>query len=181
MQHGQSAAAGRAARPTRTGCLPAVFLLGLLLASPAPAQPQAPDPATLEAARSLVQDVIGPPFMAQFWLQFRGGYLRNRIGGERAGSPEVARVFDTEVLPLFRAREPDLLAGMAVAYAGVFSLEDIQAMHTFFQSPTGQRVLERETQLNQAIGAMVGTWTRQVTDETLPQVRAAFARIGVPM
>lgn len=66
-----------------------------------------------------------------------------------------------------------LMKEMAMAVAEMFELEDLEALDTFYASPTGQKLLKKMPELNARLGEIGNTFgdrMAQVSEETLAKI-----------
>lgn len=135
-----------------------VFALGLALAVPAFAAPQAPksavDPARLAAAREVVSLAM-PPATRDAMLAQMSTAMANNMRQGMLGNPQMKAMFaqDPRLQPIFdrymtriqartaetiRSGMPPLYDAMGRAYARRFTLPQLADLKAFFQTPTGR-------------------------------------------
>jgi len=127
-----------------------------------PARAQAPltatSPENLTAARELIQVMkVTEQFKAVLPViaqNLKPAVVQNR--------PEVEKVYDT-MMPLFyqraQQRFTELSDSIAGIYASNFTVDEMHDMVTFYKSPTGQKLLERQptiTRDSMAAGQQLG-------------------------
>jgi uncharacterized protein len=134
------------------------YILAALVFSAAPAAPQSPSEDTLRAARELViasragdQIKMLLPLIVQ---QIKPMIVQNR--------PEVERDLD-QIMPLMlglmNSRIEQFTDTMAQIYARSFTVDELRQMQAFYQSPTGQKLLDRTPAIAQesmALGQKIG-------------------------
>jgi hypothetical protein len=97
------------------------------------------------------------------------------------GRPAVERDYDAimpKMLEGFSARLGDLADMVAIVYANNFSLEELRAIASFYRSPVGQKLLERQpiiVQQSMQAGQLLG---KSVTDEVMPRLIEELRKRG---
>ena len=150
-------------------------------ANPAsPAQPAAPeqvDPAKEAAIRHLME-LTGVGKLSDQMVDATRPQMREMIGQLIEDDARAQKFLDT-FFQKFRTRftETDLINAIVPIYARHYSLEDIQALNAFYESPLGQRVmreLPEITKESQAAGAAIG---QKAAMETLQEMSADYPEL----
>lgn len=127
-------------------------------AQTAPAAAPAPDPARLAAAQALMQrilpadkrDAMIEQMVRPMFENMRGAIFSGpKFESAKAKNPELAATVETFMtdefehsIGLMKATMPAMLNAMARAYARRFTLEQLEAIDTFFQTPAGRAYVE---------------------------------------
>ncbi|HEX4695506.1 DUF2059 domain-containing protein [Sphingomonas sp.] len=144
---------------------------------PPPAASAAVDPAKLAIARDVINVVLPPDQRDKMFASILDTTMRNMMAGAMQGSgvaeeikdnPKVQAVFERFVerqrsfaMADLRAAMPDLVEAYARAYARMFSLDDLQAIRTFVQTPAGAHFVQRGSTM--LADPDVSAWQRRLT------------------
>ncbi len=158
----------------------AVFV-ALLLIGPAGAQSSqrgdTPPPESLAAARELVAVMKATDqFKALLPIVLQG--IKPAVV---QGRPNVEKDFDT-ILPVIldgaRQRVDRLADILADIYARNFSVDEIHDLIAFYQTPTGQKLLQRQPVVARESMAAGQQWGRQLVDELRQQINDELRKRG---
>jgi hypothetical protein len=127
-------------------------------AQTAPVTAAAPDPARLSAAQALIgrimpadkRDAMVEQMLRPMMENIRGAVLSGpKFEAARADNPKLAATVETFMKEEFersietmKAAMPAMTDAMARAYARRFTLDQLQALDTFFQTPAGRAYVE---------------------------------------
>lgn len=84
----------------------------------------------------------------------------------------------SKVLETYKGRKGELLDQFARVYALQFSMEELQKIVDFYQSPVGQKLATANATLNQDIKAVMKVFDNNARVEFLAQVRAELKAKG---
>jgi hypothetical protein len=158
------------------------LLLALLLgfATPALAQaPGAPSQERRDAARALVEEVLAPSFFAQFWPEFRNGFLRAFRRPPGMSEADAEQAVNEALLPMFREREADLQVALTELYAREFEAAELAELQRFYASPLGQRLLAANPRLAHGMAQAAQAWSQAILRDRLPDIREALRSKGM--
>ncbi len=117
--------------------------------------------------------------------QMANGMVAQMTQGLRQARPDLpknALDFLPEVMNEVMSDEKGFFASMFIAmYHQHFSLEDIQNMLTFYESPTGLKVLEKQSVMLQQGMVIGGEWGKRLQPEINRRVRARLAAQGIQL
>ncbi|MFG1433166.1 DUF2059 domain-containing protein [Xanthobacter sp. V2C-8] len=157
-----------------------VSVLGGALAGPGAAlaqQAAAPTAVQIDLAKQLVE--------ANGEVRAFDGVIANIVDGAALSflstNPDLAkqlREVAIAVRPEFEKRKPELLQILAVAYAARFSEAELKEALTFYQTPTGRKLVsDRPAIVQQAVQGVQG-WGAQLNAQAVERVRAEMKKKG---
>jgi len=142
----------------RTALVSAAASLALLLlyAGGAVAEDAAPVDAARIAAAKKLMEVTGVTKQMDGMVAAMGQGFRKGASDARKGpdADKLSDVFDGQLKRLMSYRDA-MIDDFAVVYAQRFTVEELEAVTDFYQSPTGQKFIEAMPALMQA-GAQIG-------------------------
>ena len=155
---------------------PAAVLACQLLAGVALTQP-APSPAAVAAARELVElkggSAMFDPVIVSMIEQTKNALLQT--------NPQLANDLNavaTQLRNEFGPRRDELMAQAAKLYAGRFTEQEIKDMVTFYKSPLGKKMLEREPVVLDQTFNFMQQWAPRVGEEVMNRFRAEMKKKG---
>jgi uncharacterized protein len=162
-----------------------IVLLGALaLFSGAPARAQStppqPSPEAVAAAKELVETM----HLTHQFEAILPSVLKTIKPSIVQGRPEVDREYDALVPALvdsFRSRLTDLADAMAVIYATNFSADDLHAIIAFYQTPVGQKMLEKLPALSQQTMASGAKFGRSVAEDLRNKMIEELRKKGIDL
>jgi hypothetical protein len=152
--------------------------LGLALSVvPAGAQAPAPSPAAVAAAKEILAmknaNAMYASVVPNVVHQTKEALLRNNLNYQKDLN-EVALI----VAQSLAGREKEIADGMAKAYAGEFTEQELKDMVAFYKTPLGQKMLAAEPKaIQQSMGYMNG-WAQQFAEVVNAQFRAEMRKRG---
>jgi len=162
---------------TRAKALVAVALSAAILAVSAPAMAQEVPPEQLALARKYI-DLTDRAAVFEITLVEIGiGTLRELT----TQNPEIAEETDLavgKVLETYKDRKGELLDQFARVYAVRFTVEELQEIVAFYESPTGQKLAQANTEVNGDLQAVLQVFTNNTRDEFFAKVRAELRAQG---
>ncbi|KPP93240.1 DUF2059 domain-containing protein [Erythrobacter sp. HL-111] len=150
-------------RPLRSGALAlaapfafasAAFAPAGLAAEETAAQAAVSDIRALEVAREIIaigmpeetRETVFAATMDQMMVQMREAQKQSGMIGEDPAIEAIVEAnlaeFREDAMGALRARLPELMEGWALAYASIFSHEDLVAIREFVRTPAGQRFFQ---------------------------------------
>jgi uncharacterized protein len=148
-----------------------LFAATVLAVVPAPAQtPPPPAPENLAAAHQLI-DVMKATDQFKAVLPILITNLKGAIVQNR---PDVEKQYDA-MMPIFaekaQQRLTELTDTMAEIYARNFTLNELHDLVAFYQTPTGQKFIERQPVIAQASMAAGRTFGQSVARDVQDQMK----------
>ena len=159
----------------------ALLLFAALLAGPALGQSQnAPtDPAVLAEARKLMGAIKAEELMTRIMPMINVMIGQMMIKANPGEGAKIKQALDELFMPEFKAQLPTFVDEMAKLYARHYTLEDLQQLNAFYQSPVGQKVVRETPQLSQE-GMILGQlWGRRMAESTLEKLAPKFRERGL--
>ncbi|MCP8887811.1 DUF2059 domain-containing protein [Devosia ureilytica] len=86
-----------------------------------------------------------------------------------------------EVIKGYNGRKGELLDQFARVYAISFSLEELTEIVAFYESPTGQKLAQANSDLNTDIRRVLQVYTNNLRTEFFAKVRAGLREQGVEL
>lgn len=86
-----------------------------------------------------------------------------------------------EVIKDYNGRKGDLLDQFARVYAIYFSLEELTEIVAFYESPTGQKLAQANSELNGDIRRVLQVYTNNLRTEFFAKVRAGLREKGIEL
>jgi hypothetical protein len=96
-------------------------------------------------------------------------------------NPELAEEVDLaigKVLETYQGRKGELLDQFARIYATRFTLEELQQIVAFYETPTGQKLAAANTEVNSDLQAVLQVFTNNTRSEFFAKVRAELRAQG---
>lgn len=162
---------------TRAKALMAVLLGAAILAGAAPAMAQEVPPEQLALARKYVDLTDRAAVYEVTLVEIGLGTLRDIT----TQNPEIAKETDLavgKVLEEYKDRKGELLDQFARVYAVRFTVEELQAIVAFYESPTGQKLAQANTEVNGDLQAVLQVFTNNTRSEFFAKVRAVLRAQG---
>lgn len=162
---------------TRAKALVAVALGAVLLAVVAPAMAQEVPPEQLALARKYVDLTDRAAVYEVTLVEIGIGTLRELT----TQNPEIAKETDLavgKVLEEYKDRKGELLDQFARVYAVRFTVEELQQIVDFYESPTGQKLAQANTEVNSDLQAVLQVFTNTTRTEFFAKVRAELRAQG---
>jgi hypothetical protein len=157
-----------------TTALAALILLGATAhaqtppaTTPAPAaQPALPTmaatPESRQAAATLTE-MIGVTRQSQQLVAVMRAQMVQMVIRSSGKSPEEAsKIVDEVLMPDFTSQETELTDAIIDVWASNFSTEDLKALHDFYATPLGQRLIATLPQITQQGMAAGQAWGRRI-------------------
>lgn len=162
---------------TRAKALLAVVLGAAILATAVPAMAQEVPPEQLALARKYI-DLTDRAAIYEITLVEIGiGTMRQIV----QQNPEIAEETDLavgKILEQYRDRKGELLNQFARVYAARFSVEELQQIVTFYETPTGQKLAQANSEVNSDLQAVLQVFTNNTRSEFFAKVRAELRAQG---
>ncbi|MCR6673198.1 DUF2059 domain-containing protein [Devosia ginsengisoli] len=162
---------------TRTRALLAVALSAAMLVVAVPAMAQEVPPEQLALARKYI-DLTDRAAVYEITLVEIGiGTMRQIV----QQNPEIMDETDAavgKVLEEYRERKGELLDQFARVYAVRFSVEELQEIVAFYETPTGQKLAQANTEVNSDLQAVLQVFTNNTRSEFFAKVRAELRAQG---
>ena len=151
--------------------------LGLALGlSVCPALAQAPDAATLQAAKTVVAKMQGDRTAA---LAAMSGPMVGMVQQMGVREADRAGVLVQEViLPVMTAHYDELLDIQARSYAGALSRADLTAVGAFYDTPAGRNFAAAQPRLAQAQLTGITQWMGTIAPEMQTKLTQAMQSRG---
>ncbi|SEP75659.1 hypothetical protein SAMN05428969_0770 [Devosia sp. YR412] len=162
---------------TRAKALLAMALGVAMLAVAAPAMAQEVPPEQLALARKYI-DLTDRASVYEITLVEIGiGTMRQIV----TQNPEIVDETDEavgKILEEYRDRKGELLDQFARIYAVRFTVEELQQIVAFYETPTGQKLAQANTEVNSDLQAVLQVFTNNTRPEFFAKVRAELRAKG---
>jgi hypothetical protein len=162
---------------TRAKALVAVVLGAAILLAALPAMAQEVAPEQLALARKYIDLTDRAAVYEVTLVEIGIGTMRQIV----QQNPEISDETNTavgKVLEEYRARKGELLDQFARVYAVRFTTEELQEIVTFYESPTGQKLAQANTEVNADLQAVLQVFTNNTRSEFFAKVRAELRAQG---
>ncbi|HZT25999.1 MAG TPA: DUF2059 domain-containing protein [Pseudolabrys sp.] len=161
----------------RRALRPAAIALVLASLTPAGHAQQQPSPASLLVAKQLIvttgATAVFNPLIAGVVEQAKLLYLQQNPALAKDLN-EVANKIRTDLQPRFA----EITDEVAKLYATNFSEQELKDILTFYQSPTGQKLLKTQPKVIDASMAFAQTWANKLSDEVIAKMRDEMKKKG---
>ena len=164
----------------RGKALLAVALSATLLAFSAPAMAQEVPPEQLALARKYVDLTDRAAVFETTMVEIAIGSMRQIV----QQNPEISEQTNTaigKVLEEFRGRKSELLDQFARVYAVRFTIAELQEIVAFYESPTGQKLSQANSEVNMDLQRVMQVFTNNVRPEFFAKVRAELRTQGIEL
>jgi hypothetical protein len=163
---------------TRARALLAVVLSAAVLSVslPAMAQQEVP-PEQLALARKYIELTDRAAVYEITLVEIGIGTMRQIV----TQNPELVDETDVavgKILEEYRDRKGELLDQFARVYAVRFSVEELQEIVAFYETPTGQKLAQANTEVNSDLQAVLQVFTNNARPEFFAKVRAELRAQG---
>lgn len=161
----------------RAKTLLAVALSVAMFAVSAPAMAQEVPPEQLALARKYV-DLTDSAGVYEISLVEIGMGTLTQLTTQ---NPELAKEVDDaigKVLETYQNRKGELLDQFARIYATRFNIEELQQIVAFYESPTGRKLAQANTEVNSDLQAVLQVFTNNTRSEFYAKVRAELRAQG---
>ena len=158
--------------PVRVAAIAAM----MALAAPS-AYAQKPTPAALQTAKELVaitgSSALFSPLIAGVIEQAKNLYLQQNpaLAGDLN---EIASRLRTELTP----RISELTGHVSELYAEQFSEQELKDLVTFYKSPAGKKLLERQPKVIEDSLKYAQDWAGKLSDEVIAKMRDELKKKG---
>lgn len=139
------------------------------LAAPAFAQEVAPE--QLALARKYI-DLTDRSAIYEVTIVEAGVGTMQQIVTQNPEIIEQTNAAITKVIEEYRGRKGELLDQFARVYALRFTMEELQAIVTFYESPTGQKLAQANAEINTDLQRVMQVFTNNLQREFFAKVRA---------
>lgn len=163
---------------TRMKALVAVALSAGILALSVPAMAQEVPPEQLALARKYIDLTDRAAIFEVTMVEIGIGTMRQII----TQNPEIIEQTDAAIsktLEEYRGRKGELLDQFARVYAVRFTIEELQEIVAFYESPTGQKLATANTEVNSDLQKVVQVFTNTMRQEFFAKVRAELRAQGI--
>ncbi len=141
------------------------------------AHSEQPTPASVATAKELVTSTgamaLFTPLIAGVIEQAKLVFLQQDPGLAKDLN-EIATQMRTDLAP----RQVELTNEVATLYASSFTDDELKAILSFYQSPVGKKLLERQPQVVESSMRFAQTWANKLSDEVVGQMRAELKKRG---
>lgn len=161
----------------RAKALVAVALGAAVFAIAAPAMAQEVPPEQLALARQYI-DLTDRASVYEVTLVEIGLGTLSQITSQ---NPELAEEADKavgRVLATYQDRKSELLDQFARVYALHFSVEELQQIVAFYETPTGMKLAQVNNEVNNDIRAVLEVFTNNTRREFFAKVRTELRALG---
>ncbi len=162
---------------TRAKALLAVVLGAAMLVVAAPAMAQEVPPEQLALARKYI-DLTDRAAVYEVTLVEIGLGTLSQLTQQ---NPELANETDLavgKVMEEYKDRKGELLDQFARVYAVRFTVEELQQIVAFYESPTGQKLAQANSEVNNDLQAVLQVFTNNTRSEFFAKVRAELRAQG---
>jgi hypothetical protein len=165
---------------SRGKALLAITLSATLLAFAAPAMAQEVPPEQLALARKYVDLTDRAAVFETTMVEIAIGSMRQIV----QQNPEISEQTNTaigKVLEEFRGRKSELLDQFARVYAVRFTIQELQEIVAFYESPTGEKLSLANSEVNIDLQRVMQVFTNNVRPEFFAKVRAELRTQGIEL
>lgn len=162
---------------TRAKALVAALVGAVLIALAAPAVAQEVPPEQMALARKYVELTDSAGVYEITLVEIGMGTLSTLT----QQNPELAEEIDLAigaVLETYQSRKGELLDQFARVYAVRFTVEELQEIVDFYESPVGQKLAVANTEVNSDLQAVLQVFTNNTRTEFFAKVRAELRSRG---
>lgn len=169
---------GKIMRGARAAIGAAVTAIVLAIAAPVMAQEVAPE--QLALARKYI-DLTDRGAIFEATVVETGIQTMRQIVSQNPEIGEQTNEVIGEVIKQYAGRKGELLDQFARVYATRFTMEELQQIVDFYDSPTGQKLASANSELNADVGRVLRVYTNNLRTEFFAKVRAALREQGVEL
>jgi hypothetical protein len=153
------------------------IIVGMLLLSLQAASAQTPSPEAMTAARSLVTTMKQADqyraLLPEILLTLKPTLTQDR--------PEIERDYEAltpVIVDAFAPYVKSMVDSLAAVYAANFSVEEMKQIEAFYRQPVGQKLLARETAIEQAAAQIGQDGSRKASDDLRTRLTEALRQRG---
>jgi hypothetical protein len=158
----------------------AITLSATLLAFAAPAMAQEVPPEQLALARKYIDLTDRAAVFETTMVEIAIGSMRQIV----QQNPEISEQTNTaigKILEEYRGRKGELLDQFARVYAVRFTAQELQDIVAFYESPTGQKLSQANSEINIDLQRVMQVFTNNVRPEFFAKVRAELRAQGIEL
>ena len=99
-------------------------------------------------------------------------------------NPEISEQTDAavgKILEEYRDRKGELLNQFARVYAARFTIEELQAIVAFYETDTGKKLAQANTEVNADLQTVMQVFTNNVRPEFFAKVRSELRAQGLQL
>lgn len=162
---------------TRAKALVAVALSAVMFAVAAPAMAQEVPPEQLALARKYVDLTDRAAVYEVTLVEIGLGTMRDIV----QQNPELLEQTDLaigKVLEEYKDRKGELLDQFARVYAVRFTVQELQQIVAFYETPVGMKLAQANTEVNSDLQAVLQVFTNNTRSEFFAKVRAELRSKG---
>jgi hypothetical protein len=149
----------------------AVVTAGMIGFAAAPALAQEVAPEQLALARKYI-DLTDRGAVYEVTIVETGVETMQQIVQQNPEIIEQTNEAITKVITEYNGRKGDLLDQFARVYALRFSMEELQQIVTFYESPTGQKLAQANSEINTDLQRVMQVFSNNLKREFFAKVRA---------
>ena len=169
----------RTMKNLKKSAVQAVAALALTLAGFAalPATAQELSPEHLAVARQYVELTDNAGIYETALIETAVETMRTIV----AQNPEIVEEVDTAItttLDFYKGKKGDLLDQFARVYALNLSMEDLEEIVAFYESPVGRKLVAANSTLNESLQTVMGVFQTNLRTEFFAKVRAELREAG---
>lgn len=164
----------------RAKALMAVALSASVLAFAAPAFAQEVPPEQLALARKYVDLTDRAAVYETTMVEIAIGSMR-QIVQQNPEIVEQTNVAIGKILEEYKNKKGELLDQFARVYAVRFTIEELQQIVAFYESPTGQKLAASNMEANEDLARVMQVFTNNVRPEFFAKVRAELRSQGITL
>lgn len=155
----------------------AALSLTAMLASVVPATAQELAPEQLTLARKYVDLTDTSGIYEQALVQTAVNTMKSIVAqNPELDAPTNAAI--TKTLDFYKTKKGDLMDQFARIYAQAFSVEELQAIVDFYESPAGSKLAKANAELNQSLQLVMKVFQTNLNTEFYAKVRAELKAGG---
>ena len=165
---------------SRGKALLAITLSATLLALAAPAMAQEVPPEQLALARKYIDLTDRAAVFETTMVEIAIGSMRQIV----QQNPEISEQTNTaigKILEEYRGRKSELLDQFARVYAVRFTTQELQDIVAFYETPTGQKLSQANSEVNIDLQRVMQVFTNNVRPEFFAKVRAELRAQGIEL
>ncbi len=165
---------------SRGKALLAITLSATLLAFAAPAMAQEVPPEQLALARKYIDLTDRAAVFETTMVEIAIGSMRQIV----QQNPEISEQTNTaigKILEEYRGRKSELLDQFARVYAVRFTTQELQDIVAFYETPTGQKLSQANSEVNIDLQRVMQVFTNNVRPEFFAKVRAELRAQGIEL
>ncbi len=157
------------------------LLLAACLVLAATGRAPAQDAATELAARNLVATIGGDAQINRIFTAMRTSIIQIIVKSGKATAEKAASAYDEILAPAMKNHVGELTSALTEIYARNYTATELQQLQSFYETPLGRKVLEKQPVISAESVAVGRAWGQRVGRQAFEEHRQELLKRGITL